>query len=143
MRLLVLNGPNLNLLGEREPEIYGRATLTEIEAKVRAAAAAHGAQVEFRQTNSEGQLVDWIQGARGKFDAVIINAGAYTHTSIAIRDAIASTGIPTIEVHLSNVYAREDFRQKSMIAPVCRGVIAGFGPKSYLLAVESVISNEA
>ncbi len=139
----MLNGPNLNLLGEREPEIYGRATLTEIEAKVRAAAAAHGAQVEFRQTNSEGQLVDWIQGARGKFDAVIINAGAYTHTSIAIRDAIASTGIPTIEVHLSNVYAREDFRQKSMIAPVCRGVIAGFGPKSYLLAVESVISNEA
>jgi len=142
MRVLFLNGPNLNLLGQREPEVYGHATLAEIEAEVRKLAAVRGVEVEFRQSNWEGQLVDWIQEARGKFDAVVINAGAYTHTSIALRDAIAATGVPAVEIHLSNVHARENFRRHSMIAPVCRGVICGFGTRSYLLGLEAAIVNE-
>jgi len=141
MRILFLNGPNLNWLGRREPEIYGRTSLAEIEAAVRQRAAERGVEVEFRQTNSEGQLVDWIQQAAGEFDAVVLNAGAYTHTSIALRDAIAATGIPTVEIHLSNVHAREEFRRHSRIAPVCRGVICGFGATSYLLGLEAVIAN--
>jgi len=141
MRILFLNGPNLNWLGRREPEIYGRTSLADIEAAVRQRAAQRGVEVEFRQTNSEGQLVDWIQQAAGQFDAVVLNAGAYTHTSIALRDAIAATGIPTVEIHLSNVHAREEFRRHSMIAPVCRGVICGFGAVSYLLGLEAVIAN--
>ena len=141
MRILFLNGPNLNWLGRREPEIYGRTSLADIEAAVRQRAAQRGVEVEFRQTNSEGQLVDWIQQAAGQFDAVVLNAGAYTHTSIALRDAIAATGIPTVEIHLSNVHAREEFRRHSMIAPVCRGVICGFGAASYLLGLEAVIAN--
>lgn len=141
MRVLFLNGPNLNWLGRREPEIYGRTSLADIEAAVRQRAAERGVEVEFRQTNSEGQLVDWIQQAAGKFDAVVLNAGAYTHTSIALRDAIAATGLPTVEIHLSNVHAREEFRRHSLIAPVCRGVICGFGAHSYLLGLEAVIAN--
>jgi len=139
MKILFLNGPNLNLLGQREPEVYGRATLADIEAKVRERAKLLKAEIDFRQSNLEGQLVDWIQEASGKFDVLVINAAAYTHTSIALRDAIAAVGVPTIEIHLSNVHAREDFRQKSLIAPVCCGQIIGFGPKSYVLAVEAAV----
>jgi 3-dehydroquinate dehydratase-2 len=139
MKILFLNGPNLNLLGQREPEIYGRLTLAEIEAAVRARAKIHGAKVDFRQTNVEGELVDWIQQAKGKCDVIVLNAAAYTHTSIAVRDAISAVGLPTIEIHLSNVHAREKFRQKSLIAPVCRGQIIGFGQKSYELAVEAAV----
>jgi len=140
MRILFLNGPNLNLLGRREREVYGRTTLAEIEAEVRKRAANFGSKVEFRQSNLEGELVSWIQEARGKFDVIVLNAAAYTHTSIALRDAIAAVGIPTIEVHLSNVHARERFRQKSLIAPVCVGQITGFGANSYILALEAAVN---
>jgi 3-dehydroquinate dehydratase-2 len=140
MRILFLNGPNLNLLGQREPEVYGHTTLAEIESKVRQHASSREAEIEFRQTNSEGDLVGWIQQARGDFDVIVLNAAAYTHTSIALRDAIAAVGLPTIEVHLSNISAREDFRHRSLIAPVCRGQIAGFGTESYTLAVDAAIS---
>jgi 3-dehydroquinate dehydratase-2 len=144
MKILFLNGPNLNLLGQREPEVYGRVTLAKIEAAVRERAKQVRAKIDFRQSNVEGELVDWIQQAKGKFDVIVINAAAYTHTSIALRDAIAAVGVPTIEIHLSNVHAREKFRQKSLIAPVCCGQITGFGPKSYVLAVEaSVHVNES
>jgi len=137
MKILFLNGPNLNLLGQREPEVYGRATLADIEAKVRERAARLGAEIDFRQSNLEGELVAWIQEAKGKFEAIVLNAAAYTHTSIALRDAISAVGVPTIEIHLSNVHAREEFRHKSLIAPVCRGQIAGFGVHSYVLALEA------
>ena len=143
MRVLILNGPNLNLLGQREPHIYGRTSLADIEAKVRERAARLGTEVEFRQSNDEGQLVDWVQQARGVFDAIVLNAGAYTHTSIALRDAIAASGVRTVEVHLSNVHAREEFRRHSMIAPVCAGVICGFGAMSYVLGIEAAIVNES
>ena len=142
MRILYLNGPNLNLLGTREPEKYGRTTLAEIEARVRKRAGELGADLEFRQSNLEGELVSWIQDAKGKFDWIVLNAAAYTHTSIALRDAIAAIQVPTIEIHLSNVHAREEFRHKSLIAPVCRGQIAGFGPASYLLAMEAAVSDK-
>jgi 3-dehydroquinate dehydratase II len=137
MKILFLNGPNLNLLGQREPEIYGRATLADIEAQVRMRAGSLGAEIEFRQSNLEGELVAWIQESKGKFDVIVLNAAAYTHTSIALRDAISAVGVPTIEIHLSNIHAREEFRQKSVIAPVCRGQISGFGPQSYVLALEA------
>ena len=140
MKVLFLNGPNLNMLGQREPEIYGHTTLADIEAKVRERAAKLGSDIEFRQSNVEGELVAWIQQAKGKFDVIVLNAAAYTHTSIALRDAIAATGIPTIEIHLSNTQAREKFRHKSLIAPVCRGQIAGFGPNSYVLALEAAVN---
>jgi 3-dehydroquinate dehydratase-2 len=139
MKVLFLNGPNLNLLGQREPEVYGRATLSDIEAKVRERASSLGVGVDFRQSNLEGELVDWIQQAKGKFDVIVLNAAAYTHTSIALRDAIAVVDVPTIEIHLSNIHAREKFRKKSLIAPVCWGQIAGFGPRSYLLALEASV----
>ena len=140
MKILFLNGPNLNLLGQREPEIYGRATLADVEAKVRERAAKLGVEVDFKQSNLEGELVAWIQQAKGKFSVIVLNAAAYTHTSIALRDAISATGIPTIEIHLSNVHAREEFRHKSLIAPVCRGQICGFGVNSYVLAVEAAVN---
>jgi len=139
MKILFLNGPNLNLLGQREPEIYGRTTLADIEAKVREQAARLKVEIDFRQSNLEGELVNWIQQAKGKFNVIVINAAAYTHTSIALRDAIAAGGVPTIEIHLSNVHAREEFRHKSLIAPVCVGQITGFGQKSYVLGLEAAV----
>ena len=139
MKILFLNGPNLNLLGQREPSVYGRDTLADIEAKVRERASQLNVTVEFRQSNLEGELVSWIQEARGNFEVIVLNAAAYTHTSIALRDAISAVNIPTIEIHLSNIHAREDFRHKSVIAAVCRGQICGFGPKSYVLGLEAAI----
>ena len=139
MKILFLNGPNLNLLGTREPEIYGRLTLADIEAQVRQRADELKVEVDFRQSNLEGELVNWIQEAKGKFTAIVINAAAYTHTSVALRDAISAVGVPTIEIHLSNIHAREEFRHKSLIAPVCRGQICGLGAKSYVLGLEAVV----
>jgi len=140
MKVLFLNGPNLNLLGQREPDVYGRTTLAEIEASVREKARKLKVDVDFRQSNLEGELVAWIQQAKGEVDVIVLNAAAYTHTSIALRDAIAASGVPTIEIHLSNIHAREEFRHKSLIAPVCRGQITGFGPNSYLLALEASVN---
>ena len=140
MKLLFLNGPNLNLLGQREPGIYGNTTLADIEAKVREEATAAGAKIDFRQSNHEGELVTWIQQARGEFDAIVINAAAYTHTSVALRDAISGTGVPTIEIHLSNIHAREAFRHQSHIAAVCVGQISGFGVASYVLGLQAALS---
>jgi 3-dehydroquinate dehydratase-2 len=139
MKILFLNGPNLNLLGTREPEVYGRLTLADIEAKVRERAAELKVTIDFRQSNQEGELVSWIQEAKGKFEVIVINAAAYTHTSVALRDAISAVGVPTIEIHLSNIHGREEFRHKSLIAPVCRGQICGFGVKSYILGLEAAI----
>jgi len=143
MKILFLNGPNLNLLGTREPEVYGRTTLKDIEAKVRERAARFGAEIDFRQSNIEGELVAWIQQSKGIYNVIVINAAAYTHTSIALRDAISAVGVPTIEIHLSNVHAREEFRHKSLIAPVCIGQISGFGAESYILAVEAAVTVNA
>ena len=140
MKVLFLNGPNLNLLGKREPGIYGNLTLADIEAEVRSRALTLKADVEFRQTNHEGELVTWIQDAKGKWDVIVLNAGAYTHTSVALRDAISAVGVPTIETHLSNIHAREEFRQKSYLAAVCRGQICGFGGFSYILALEAAVN---
>ena len=139
VRILILNGPNLNMLGVREPEIYGHETLDDIRASCDDHAATVGATVDFRQSNIEGELVTWIQEARGGFEAVILNAAAYTHTSVALRDAIAGSGVKTIEIHISNVHAREEFRKNSLIAPVCVGQIAGFGVDSYLLGLDAAI----
>lgn len=142
MKILFLNGPNLNLLGTREPEKYGTTTLAEIEALVQAEAKVRGVSVTFKQSNIEGELVTWIQEAKGKHDAIVINAAAYTHTSIAIRDAIAAVAIPTTEIHLSNVHAREEFRHHSVIAPVCRGQITGFGSFSYILGLIASVNGK-
>ena len=136
--ILVLNGPNLNLLGVRQPEVYGRSTLADIETMCRAHAAAHGVAVAFAQSNHEGALIDAIHAARGTHDGIILNAGAYTHTSLALRDAISSVGIPTIELHLSNVHAREAIRHVSHIAPVAVGVICGFGAQGYILGLDAM-----
>jgi 3-dehydroquinate dehydratase-2 len=135
--IYILNGPNLNLLGTREPEIYGAETLASIEQKCLAKAKSLGLAVVFRQTNVEGELVNWIHEARGKAEAIILNAGAYTHTSVALHDALKGVGLPAIEVHLSNVYKREAFRHHSFISPAAHGVIAGFGAASYELALEA------
>lgn len=135
----ILNGPNLNLLGTREPGIYGSLTLSDIEAKCRDKAATLGfSAVEFRQTNHEGVLVDWIQEAGRRGAGVVMNPGAYTHTSIALHDAIKGTGVPVIEVHISNVHARESFRHRSFVSPVAAGVIVGLGPIGYTLALEAL-----
>tara|TARA_B100001105_G_C22080091_1_gene310410 strand:+ start:132 stop:557 length:426 start_codon:yes stop_codon:yes gene_type:complete len=139
MKVLFLNGPNLNLLGKRQPEIYGVTTLTDIESTVREQAEDR-AEIEFRQSNDEGALVTWIQEAAGQTDVVVINAAGYTHTSVALRDAIAATDVPVVEIHLSNIHAREEFRHNSLIAPVCQGQICGFGPTSYMLGFEAALS---
>jgi 3-dehydroquinate dehydratase II len=135
--IFVLNGPNLNLLGSREPRIYGQQTLDDIGSVLEERAKALKVKVELRQSNHEGELVDWIQEAMAKASAVILNAGGYSHTSIAIRDAVAALHVPVIEVHMSNVYAREHFRRQSYVAQVARGSITGFGPLGYLLALDA------
>jgi 3-dehydroquinate dehydratase-2 len=133
--ILILNGPNLNLLGQREPEIYGRTTLADIEVMCREEAARLGIEVECRQSNGEGELVAWVQQAPERFAGLILNAGAYSHTSIALLDAVRSLTIPLIEVHLSNIYQRESFRQHSYISLAAKGVICGFGSRGYLMAL--------
>lgn len=143
MNILFLNGPNLNLLGQREPEIYGSTTLADIERLVRDEAGKLDVDIEFRQSNHEGEIVEEIHKATGTFDVIVVNAGAYTHTSVAIRDAIAATKVPAIEIHLSNIYAREEFRHRSMIAPVCHGQISGFGQDSYVLALRAAVTVNA
>lgn len=137
-RILVLNGPNLNLLGTREPEIYGSTTLDEIAKAMQNTADAKGWHIDFRQSNHEGELVDWIQQARGGADAIILNGGAYSHTSVAILDALQAAEKPVIEVHLSNLFKRETFRHHSYITPVAVGLICGFGAKGYLLALDAL-----
>ena len=138
--IYILNGPNLNLLGTREPEIYGADTLAMVEEKCAAKAKTLGLVIDFRQTNIEGELVNWIHEARLKAQGIIINAGAYTHTSVALHDALKGVGLPAIEVHLSNVYKRESFRHHSYISPAAHGVICGFGPQSYELALDGISS---
>jgi 3-dehydroquinate dehydratase-2 len=139
--ILVLHGPNLNLLGQREPGVYGRLTLAEVDAAVVRHAGARGIRVECRQSNHEGVLADWIQAAAGQgFAAIVVNPGALTHYSYALRDAVAAIDLPVVEVHLSNVYARETFRHQSVIAAACRGQVAGFGMHSYLLGVDAALA---
>ena len=138
--IYILNGPNLNLLGQREPEIYGRQTLADLEALTRAKAASLGHEIVFRQTNREGELVDWIQEARAQGSAVIINAAAYSHTSVAIHDALKAVDLPVIEVHLSNIHRRESFRHHSYISAASDGVIVGLGAQGYELAVEAAFA---
>lgn len=142
LRVLVLNGPNLNLLGTRKPEIYGTTTLADIEGMMRERAVELGIKMDFMQTNYEGELVEAIQKAKGKYQYLLLNAAAYTHTSVAIRDAIEAVELPAVEIHLSNIHAREEFRHHSLIAPVCVGQICGFGAKSYLLALQYVAEME-
>ena len=137
MKILFLNGPNLNLLGQRQPDIYGTTTLAEIESAVREQAEGC-AEIEFRQSNDEGELVTWIQDAAS--EVVVLNAAGYTHTSVALRDAITASDVPVVEIHLSNIHAREEFRHNSLIAPVCKGQICGFGPSSYILGLEAALS---
>jgi len=137
-KILILNGPNLNMLGTREVEIYGKDTLAEIEAKVRVRADEYVMEIDFRQSNSEAELVEWIQQSRDVFGGIIVNAGAYTHTSIAILDALKMVDMPIIEVHLSNIFGRETFRKVSYISCAATGLIAGFGSTGYLLALEAI-----
>ena len=137
MKILFLNGPNLNLLGQRQPDIYGTTTLAEIESTVREQAEGR-AEIEFRQSNDEGELVTWIQDAAS--EVVVLNAAGYTHTSVALRDAITASDVPVVEIHLSNIHAREEFRHNSLIAPVCKGQICGFGSSSYILGLEAALS---
>ncbi|MCW5799284.1 MAG: 3-dehydroquinate dehydratase [Nitrospira sp.] len=141
LRLLVLHGPNLNLLGTREPSVYGQVSLSDIDKSITRRSGELGIAVQTKQSNNEGELVTWIQNARGHFDGIIINPAAYTHTSIAIRDAIAAVALPTVEVHLSNIHQREEFRHHSFVAGVAIGQIAGFGPTGYLLALEALTAH--
>jgi 3-dehydroquinate dehydratase-2 len=135
--ITILNGPNLNLLGTREPEIYGETTLADIEAQCRETAKKLGLSIDFKQSNHEGELVEWVQASAAD-DGLIINAGAYTHTSVALHDALKSVRAPIIEVHLSNIFAREPFRHHSYVSPLAKGVICGLGPKGYVLAIEAL-----
>jgi len=137
-KILLIHGPNLNLLGQREPEVYGKVTIEEINQDVKKEADAEGINVEIMQSNHEGDIVDIIGKAKDNFEGIIINPAAYTHTSVAIRDAISAAGIPTIEVHLSNIYSREEFRHTSLVAPVALGQISGFGKYSYILAIKAI-----
>ncbi len=141
-KILVLNGPNLNLLGTREPAVYGAATLADVEAICRRAAQAHGLEVDFRQSNHEGVLIDWLHeagaAAPGSVAGIVLNAGAYTHTSVALHDAIKAIGLPVIEVHLSNVHAREPFRHHSYLSPACAGIVVGFGSDGYAMAIDGL-----
>ncbi len=138
--ILILHGPNLNLLGTREPEVYGSLTLADINSKLEKAGQEMGVEVRTFQSNSEGALIDALHAAQEWAGGVVFNPGAYTHTSVALRDAIAAIGIPVVEVHLSNVYAREEFRHKSLLAPVCVGKITGFGWRSYLLGMQALVA---
>ncbi len=139
IKVLVLHGPNLNLLGQREPHIYGTLTLADIDKALQEQARTHEVELRIVQSNHEGALIDEVHAARGWASGILINAGAYTHTSYALRDAIAGVGLPAVEVHLSNVYAREEFRHASVLAPVCRGQISGFGANSYLLGLQALL----
>jgi len=138
-KILVIHGPNLNLLGAREPQVYGRTTLKQINGQLTKIARRRKVALTFAQSNHEGKIVDLIGKARTKFNGLLINPAAYTHTSVAIRDAIAASGLVTIEVHLSNIYSREEFRHKSLISPVVKGTVLGFGPNSYYLGLEALI----
>lgn len=138
-KILVIHGPNLNLLGKREPQVYGRTTLAQINAALRKTAKKRKTGITLKQSNHEGEIVDLIQASKNKFSGILINPAAYTHTSVAIRDAIAACGIPAIEVHLSNIYSREEFRHKSLISPVAKGTIMGLGLHSYTLGLEALI----
>ncbi|MCP5086644.1 MAG: type II 3-dehydroquinate dehydratase [Rhodobacteraceae bacterium] len=140
-KILILNGPNLNLLGTRQPEVYGTTTLKDIEVMCRSRADKLGATVEMRQSNHEGELIDWIHAARDRFDGLVINAGAYTHTSIALMDAISSVAIPTLELHLSNIHEREDFRRVSYIGKVAFDLVMGHGADGYPMAIERMVSH--
>ena len=137
-KILILNGPNLNLLGTREPDIYGTETLDDIERQARARAEALGLEIDFRQSNTEGELVDWIQEASGNMAGIVINAGAYTHTSVAILDALQASDLPVVEVHLSNIFGRETFRHHSYVSQVAAGLVCGFGGLGYSLALEAM-----
>lgn len=138
-RILVIHGPNLNLLGKREPHIYGNITLKQINGELKKIAQKRKVSLTIKQSNHEGEIVDFIGKTKNKYDALLINPAAYTHTSVAIRDAIAASGVSAVEVHLSNIYSREEFRQKSLITPVVKGTVLGFGAKSYSLGLEALI----
>lgn len=139
MRFLVLHGPNLNLLGSREPDVYGTTSLADIDSRLAEAAGAAGHEISSFQSNHEGELIDKLQEADGSMDGVILNPGGLTHTSVALRDAVAALSVPVVEVHLSNIYAREAFRQQSLLSGVCAGVVSGFGAQSYLLGLDALI----
>ena len=138
-RILVIHGPNLNLLGAREVNVYGKVTIDEINKDLESAAKSLGVSLKIVQSNHEGEIVELIGNSKGAFDAILINPAAYTHTSVAIRDAISAVGVPTVEVHLSNIYSREEFRHTSLIAPVAKGQVAGFGKMSYILGLEAAV----